>query len=83
MYKFTIILEHNLKQRLPLQAHRQLMRHELCDALGLEGENRVTMLNQRCKSGKEPTHSQMKAMRRVFAKYGFSSNEIFDKPEGE
>lgn len=80
-YKFTIILDYNLKHRIPESSDRRRLRLELCEIFDYKTENRVESLKQRCKRGTEPTASQMKAMIKAFAKYGIRKDEIFDKTQ--
>lgn len=78
-YKFTIILDHRLKHIITEPAYRRLLRLELCEIFGFKGRYPIVQLNNRCKSGAEPTASQMAKMKRAFAKYGIKKDEIFDK----
>lgn len=78
-YRFTMLLEGNLKHRLPEVSERRQLRLELCEIFGYQTRTKINNLNQRCKSGAEPTASQMKAMIKAFAKYGIGKDEIFDK----
>ncbi|MDO4707461.1 MAG: hypothetical protein Q4A61_03440 [Porphyromonadaceae bacterium] len=82
-HKFTIILDYRLREYIPEGAYRRLMRLELCEAFGLEGANKTVLLNQRAKRGKEPTASQLQAMKRIFRKYGVPLELMFDPVEGE
>lgn len=80
-HKFTIILEYNLEKILPEVSDRRRLRLELCEIFGYKTNAKINNLNQRCKSGKEPTASQMKAMIKAFGRYGIGKDEIFDKDE--
>lgn len=79
-YRFTMILEHTLKHIIPESSDRRRLRLELCEVFGLQDEeNKIALLNHRCKSGKEPTYSEMIKMIKAFGRYGIGKDEIFDK----
>lgn len=79
-YKFiNIIQDKNLKKKLPESSDRRRLRLELCEIFGYRSINRIVVLRRRAASGTEPTASQLKAMQKVFAKYGIGKDEIFNK----
>lgn len=80
-FQFTILLEQNLKKRLPESSDRRRLRLELCEVFGFDTQNKIESLNQRCKRGTEPTASQLKGMIKAFGRYGIGREEIFDKDQ--